>query len=153
MPDHRAGRFTRTRIVALLLLGVLIGTLLITPAGAHVGDRVSHLWKKHIRPKADARYYKKANLAWAVVNANGTLAQGKRVNLVSKPSGTTGNYVVVFPKDVSECAYQATVRSTSSVGEIGAEPLNANANAVLVNTRSSAGNEVDRAFQLVVICG
>jgi hypothetical protein len=151
MPDHRAGRFTRTRAVALLLLGVLIGTLLITPAGAHVGDQVSHLWKKHIRPKADDRYYKKANLAWAVVNAGGNLTGGKRVASASKID--TGTYVVVFTRDVSGCAYQATVRHGSFGGEFAAEPRTGNANGVFVTTWSSAGAAADRPFQLMVICG
>ncbi|HEX6207698.1 MAG TPA: hypothetical protein VF058_04990 [Actinomycetota bacterium] len=32
------------------------------PALAHVGGTVGHLWTKHIRPKTDARYFKKAQL-------------------------------------------------------------------------------------------
>jgi hypothetical protein len=151
MSDQRAGRFTRTRGVALLLLGVLIGTLLITPAGAHVGDQVSHLWKKHIRPKADARYYKKANLAWAVVNSNGTLAAGKRVTSASKLD--TGTYEIVFTRDVSGCAYQATVRGGSFGGEFAAEPRTDNANGVFVTTWLSNGTAADKPFQLMVICG
>jgi hypothetical protein len=54
---------------------------------------------------------------------------------------------------VSECAYQGTIRSTTIVGEIGAEPLPSNANSVFVNTRLSNGNEANSAFQLVVTCG
>ena len=47
------------RDVLLLIVGALIATALISPVGAHVGGTVSHLWSKHIRPKADARYLKK----------------------------------------------------------------------------------------------
>ena len=37
----------------------VIGMVVVaTPAGAHVGGTVSHLWNQHIRPKADARYVK-----------------------------------------------------------------------------------------------
>jgi hypothetical protein len=33
--------------------------LLTTSAGAHVGGTVSHLWNKHIKPRADKRYVRK----------------------------------------------------------------------------------------------
>jgi hypothetical protein len=49
----------RWRAATLLAVGAVIGMVMIaTPAGAHVGGTVSHLWKQHIRPKADARYVK-----------------------------------------------------------------------------------------------
>lgn len=50
----RASR--RWRTTAVLAVGVAIGTVMVgTPAGAHVGGTVSHLWG-HLKPKADARY-------------------------------------------------------------------------------------------------
>ena len=49
----------RWRAVALLAVGVTIGVSMVaTPAGAHVGGTVSHLWDQHIKPKADERYVK-----------------------------------------------------------------------------------------------
>ena len=49
----------RWRAATLLAVGAVIGMVMIaTPAGAHVGGTVTHLWNKHIRPKADARYVK-----------------------------------------------------------------------------------------------
>lgn len=42
-------------LIALLLTGLLIGASLVGSAGAHVGTP-GHLWKKHIKPKADQRY-------------------------------------------------------------------------------------------------
>lgn len=43
--------------MALLAVGVTIGIAMVaTPAGAHVGGTVGHLWNDHIKPKADARY-------------------------------------------------------------------------------------------------
>jgi hypothetical protein len=51
----------RWRAATLLAVGAVIGMVMIaTPAGAHVGGTVSHLWNKHIKPKADARYVKRA---------------------------------------------------------------------------------------------
>lgn len=49
-------RQNKGRTGALLVSGLVVGSLLFTPAGAHVGNRVNHLWKQHIRPKADNRY-------------------------------------------------------------------------------------------------
>jgi hypothetical protein len=48
------------RGVVLILVGILLGATLITPAVGHVGGSVNHLWG-HLRPKADARYVKKAD--------------------------------------------------------------------------------------------
>ncbi len=47
------------RWVALLIVGVLIGSALITPVGAHVGGSVAHLWNQHIKPKATQLFYTK----------------------------------------------------------------------------------------------
>jgi hypothetical protein len=51
------GRVSRRwRTAAVLALGVAIGAVLVaTPAASHIGT-VTHLWTKHIRPKADVRY-------------------------------------------------------------------------------------------------
>jgi hypothetical protein len=47
----------RWRAVALLAAGLAIGvTMMATPAMSHVGGTVGHLWKDHIKPRADARY-------------------------------------------------------------------------------------------------
>jgi hypothetical protein len=46
----------RWKLVALLASGIAIGVVLAgTPATAHVGGTVNHLWG-HLRPKTDARY-------------------------------------------------------------------------------------------------
>lgn len=48
------------RSTALLMAaGILIGATMVAPAGAHVGGSVGHLWKKHIRPLADKRFFTK----------------------------------------------------------------------------------------------
>ena len=64
--DHGPGRsgpgwsLRRWRSIALLAIGIVIGVAMTaTPVSAHVGSNVTHLWKTHLRPKADARYYTK----------------------------------------------------------------------------------------------
>lgn len=39
----------RWRAGTSLAVGVLVGMMLITPAGAHVGGSVKHLWNKHLK--------------------------------------------------------------------------------------------------------
>jgi len=49
-------RERRWKVVALLASGMAVGTILAgTPAAAHVGGTVGHLWA-HLKPWADARY-------------------------------------------------------------------------------------------------
>lgn len=48
----RGGRSIPLRwVVALLAVGVVIGALMISPAGAHVTNSFSHLYNTHIKPK------------------------------------------------------------------------------------------------------
>ena len=54
-----AGVSRRWRTVALVAIGIAIGTTMTaTPVYSHVGGTIDHLWT-HLRPKADARYYTK----------------------------------------------------------------------------------------------
>lgn len=55
MADSKSGR---KRGVALLLVGMVLGAALITPAGAHVTS-VTHSWKKHFLPLAKKAFYTK----------------------------------------------------------------------------------------------
>jgi hypothetical protein len=69
----------RWKFVALLAAGMAVGVVMVgTPAGAHIGS-VTHLWSKHIKPRADKRYQKiptttqhYAIAGSALVAANGT---------------------------------------------------------------------------------
>lgn len=138
-------------MAAVLLAGVVIGATQLTPVGAHVTDSVAHLWQKHIRPKADVRYVQRNQTAWAVVGANGTLVRSARAQSSEKLA--TGNYDVIFNRDVSKCAYAATINDSTLGAEIGAEPRTTNANAVFVTTWASNGTPSDKPFHLVVTCG
>jgi hypothetical protein len=52
----------RWKAVALLAAGMVVGISMVgTPAGAHVGGTVNHLWN-HLKPKADKRYLPGQNL-------------------------------------------------------------------------------------------
>ena len=49
----------KRRDLAMLLAGAAIASLLISPAGAHVGGTITHLWN-HLKPKVTSLVYTKA---------------------------------------------------------------------------------------------
>jgi len=93
--------------------------------------------------------------SFAVVNADGTLARGR--NAVSAARLGTGQYEVVFRKDVRKCAYVGTIGLSGSVGssapgEITVVGRFGNDRGVFVTTHSSAGAFGDLGFHLAVHC-
>lgn len=91
---------------------------------------------------------------WAVVAADGGLSRRNGATSVSKPG--TGEYAVVFGRDVTACAYNATLGSTDAAepaaGEVGVAQQSGNASGVSVVTRDSDGTKADRPFHLTVNC-
>jgi hypothetical protein len=72
-------------------------------------------------------------------------------------AANSGTYQVVFDRDVSDCAYVASIGLTGSSGTapagfVGVSRLNANVNGVSVVTYDSSGSAADEPFHLVVIC-
>jgi len=67
-----------------------------------------------------------------------------------------GSYRVVFNKNVSKCAYQATIDtefpSTPVSGEIAVAPDVSDVKAVNVATRTSTGVATNKPFHLFVGC-
>jgi hypothetical protein len=89
------------RGAALIVVGIFMGASLITPAVAHVGGTLNHLWSapNHIRDKGDARWVKKTSagagpVAYAHVNLNGTLdaANSKNVTATFRDDVVTNYY-------------------------------------------------------------
>lgn len=46
----------RLRTVGLVLAGLLVGGILMSPATAHITDSFAHLWGTHIKEKTDKAY-------------------------------------------------------------------------------------------------
>ena len=110
----------------------------------------------------DDRYVQQNEMLWAVVDANGTLARSSD-GVVSAEllDGVlpNGDYTVVFERDISECAYQATVgRPGVNVGPSAGFAQVANwtddpDNGVIVFTKDQNGAGVEnRGFHLLVTC-
>ncbi|MDQ3963713.1 MAG: hypothetical protein M3277_07380 [Actinomycetota bacterium] len=144
--------FRRSRSVALLVVGILVGALLVTPVTAHVGGW-AHNWKKHIRPKADTRYVRPLT---AFVNSSGFLARGTGATSSSKVD--SGVYEVVFDRDIpGQCVFQATIVAnqadeTSDNGQIAVSPRFTADEPVTVRTYGADGAAEDRGFWLALIC-
>jgi hypothetical protein len=80
----------RWKIIALLAVGMAIGvSMTATPAVGHVSGWV-HNWNRHIKPRADARYYRKAladaryyNVGETVANATNATNAANATNAVN----------------------------------------------------------------------
>jgi hypothetical protein len=102
-----------------------------------------------------------ATALWARVGPDGTLRKGR--GAVSSKELGKGEYEVVFDRNVSACAYEATVGSASvspentefdgkGAGGIRVAPRFLATNAVSVVTSSPAGTAAENAFHLAVFC-
>jgi hypothetical protein len=147
----------RRTAVALLAAGMAIGIVMVgSPAGAHVGGTVNHLWN-HLKPKADPRYVNETELLWAVVDGDGeAIVRGNRAVSVNRSSA--GIYQVRFTRNVRSCVYVASTGLTGAAGnpppgEIAVVGEAASVRGVWIQTWDSAGTSVDRDFHLIVDCG
>jgi hypothetical protein len=96
----------------------------------------------------------KARPAWAVVNADGTLARSSG-GVTSASLGVDGQFAVNFARDVSHCAYVGTIDYSAGgyEGELSATPRDGNVNAVFVQTYVfNPGMDANLPFHLVVFC-
>jgi hypothetical protein len=68
----------------------------------------------------------------------------------------TGDYQVIFDRDVRGCVYSATLGDESAAGpgngQISVTSVASNVNGVRVRTRDSAGELANRSFHLIVSC-
>lgn len=100
---------------------------------------------------------------WAVVTAAGTIARASSatVTVADVHAPGSGLYEINFGKDVSKCAYQATIGSTTAVplplapqgvvtvaGDADAD----SPNDVFVQTSIAGGAAADFSFHLTVTC-
>ena len=95
---------------------------------------------------------------FAVVSATGTLVRSSAGVTIETHTAGTGAYELTFNKDVSGCAYVATLGDTAHaappVGEVSVsgDTDSDNVNDVFVQTTNSAGTAADASFHLYVSC-
>jgi hypothetical protein len=158
-------------VVAALLvfgLGSAVATTLITSAmiknytikNVDIANRAvdSRVVANGSIASADLSVGAKGSLGqlWAVVNADGTLARS-RGGTSAASLGVDGQYEVVFNRDVSACAYAATLgdatASTGAEGVVTVAPRDGDVNAVFVQTFDVLTSvEADLPFHLAVFC-
>jgi len=94
---------------------------------------------------------------WAVVNSDASLASTGCSGASSTTAGRIGTYDVVFTKNVTDCAYTATIGSAGSSGSVAPGFVavvgeGGNADGVYVETFNSSGVETQEGFHLTVVC-
>ena len=96
---------------------------------------------------------------FAVVDSDGTLVRGSSsVVSASRTGSSSGNYQVIFNKDVTGCGFVATIGQIGSSGvalpgAISVAGLSANpVNGVFIQTTGFDGSSSDRPFHLSVVC-
>ena len=106
-----------------------------------------------VRDADAAKHKTQLKTLWAVIEEDGTSLKNKGLSGSERYPGaeTAGLYRISFNRDVSECAYTATV-ATREANQISAFEDPALTHGVVVATRDSEGVEADRRFSLVVNC-
>jgi hypothetical protein len=97
------------------------------------------------------------NVHAAVVGDDGTLVPGQSLDAVSSTRLFTGAYEVIFDRNISGCAYVASIGEPGStggtaIGEISATGREDKPNGVFVKTAASNGTQTDKPFMVSVIC-
>jgi len=90
----------------------------------------------------------------AVISDVGATVRGRGV--ASSAQTGTGQYQVIFDRDVRQCTYFATLGDESAsgpgTGQIAVTSAASNVNGVRVVTRDSDGTQANRSFHLLVNC-
>lgn len=110
----------------------------------------------------DDRYYTQSQVdgmtMFAVVEADGTLRRGSDgVTSTPHPSAFDGDYIVTFPRSVSDCGFTASAQSTvegnnPTVGIVGATVRSSNQTQLYVQANDADGVRADRPFSVLVAC-
>lgn len=90
----------------------------------------------------------------AVISDTGATVRGRGVSSSSQTG--TGQYLVVFDRDVRQCTYFATLGDESAsgpgTGQVAVGSAASSVNGVHVVTRASDGTAANRSFHLLVSC-
>jgi hypothetical protein len=124
------------------------------PFKTNAAGKVANLNADKVDDLSSEQIVTAAKPLWAVVTDTGTLTRQNGATGANRLGG--GDYEVVFDRDVTKCAFAATLGQADATdppaGEIGASLRAGNANAVRVVTRASDGTQADRPFHLTVTC-
>jgi hypothetical protein len=101
-------RNLKRREIALMIVGVMVGAIMLTPASAHVGGTPAHLWTKHLKPLAKQLFYTKTQVYTKTQSNNkflsmsSTLKPGQTLTGIYGMAGVGGTFphtaIPFFPK-------------------------------------------------------
>jgi hypothetical protein len=124
------------------------------PFNTNAAARVANLNADRVDDLHAADIVAQAKDLWAVVTADGALPRKNAAASAAKLA--TGEYEVVFDRDVTACAYNVSLGASDTAeppaGEVGASQRAGNVRGVLVVTRDSGGTKADLPFHLTVNC-
>ena len=135
----------------LIVVGVAIG------AGGAFGSgdgKQDESQPRAARPAEKALGVEKKN-QWAVINPDGTVARASG-DFVSSGAFPPGEYEVIFKKDVSNCAYVASIGSTTGgvpgAAFVSTARRDTDVRGVFLSTYNTAVAATDEPFHLSVLC-
>jgi hypothetical protein len=142
--------FTKSVLLGATALSLTLGLGSTSiAAGINGGMKVTK-GGTHVLPPAGT----KVKVLDAVVNSDGSLARG--AHATGSIGFGSGNFEVDFDRDVTQCAYIATIgqaaSGTAPPGFITDAARAGNPDGVFVKTRDSSGANVAIQFHLVVAC-
>jgi hypothetical protein len=167
MRGDRVGKgLASWRVIAAIIAGMLAGSIIMTPAGAHITPSVKHLINKHIKKQF---YTKKQSNARFVLKADSTALAGFKngpgdvpsvpavtdatatIGTLSLPAGSYAIFAKLYVEDIPGSATDPDTEVTCRL-EAGADfdqsktqvlpPWQAMISMQLVHTFSSSGSVV-----------
>jgi hypothetical protein len=124
------------------------------PFRTNASAKVANLNADKVDDLSSEQIVAQARPLWAVVTGAGAVARTYGATGATRLDA--GDYQVAFNRDVTNCAYTATLGSSDTAipdaGEVGVAQRAGNAQAVRVVTRDSSGTGADRAFHVTVSC-
>jgi hypothetical protein len=134
------------RIIAPLVAGVLAGSIMITPAGAHVTDSVKHLINRHLKKtfytkkQSNARFVLKTESTGVVGLKNGP-GDVPSVPSAADPAATIGTLAL----GKGNYAIFAKLYVEDAVGDPGGNP------DIVVTCRLEAGTDSDESMTHLLV--
>lgn len=148
---------TRRAALRAAAVGAAVGTLALTAGGepAARAEEQEHpnAGKEKVESKA-AVISLGPREVWAVIDPTGKLCRGQYVKSSAKVG--TGQYEVIFTRDVRRGVYLATIGLCGFVGASAPGQINVvgrfnNVNGVFIETSDSMGKLTDLGFHLLVV--
>jgi hypothetical protein len=124
------------------------------PFRTNAAGKVANLNADKVDDLSSEEIVAAAKPLWAAITDTGAISRQNGATGSTRLG--TGDFEVAFNRDVTKCAYTATLGSVDTAdppaGEVGVSQRAGKASAVRVLTRASDGTAADRPFHLTVTC-